>query len=135
MEGMQPSRRIPRTQSCRRIPRTQSCRRIHQDAVMPTHTKDAVMPTHTPGRSHADAYTRTHPIDHTSLPMYVRGTFNSEFQKLRYGVKSHFFGSRHSSDDRTHCQRLTHSSDDQGTLQMTGHTAIRLRHSSHYLAL
>src|SRR2546423_1701980 len=56
---------------------------------------------------------RANPTDHTSLPMYVWGTFNSGFPKLRYGVKSHFF--------------------DSGTLQMTGHSQ-RCEYSSHYLA-
>src|SRR5947199_4540898 len=84
-----PTRQAPRTKSSQQVPRTKPCRQVP----------------------------RTNPTDHTSLPMYVRGTLNSGFPKLRYGVKSHFLiqgtlqmtvhsqRRRHSSDERAHSQR------------------------------
>src|SRR5438477_300803 len=68
-----PSRQAPRTKSSQQVPRTKPCRQVP----------------------------RTNPTDHTSLSMYVWGSLNSGFPKLRYDVKSHFFRFGHSSDDRT----------------------------------
>ena len=71
--GTKPSRQAPRTKSSQQVPRMKPCRQVP----------------------------RTNPTDHTSLSMYVWGSLNSGFPKLRYDVKSHFFRFGHSSDDRT----------------------------------
>src|SRR5947207_3511004 len=100
-----PSRQVPRSKSSRQAPRTKS----------PGTKSSRQAPRMKPCRQ----VPRANPTDHTSLPMYVWGTFNSGFPTLRYGVKSHFFRFGHSSDDRRQ-QRHRHTSAI-GTLQMTGH--------------
>src|SRR2546430_608004 len=134
--GTKPSRQAPRTKPSRQAPRTKSLRTKPSRQVPRTKPSRQAPRTKSPGtkpsrqapRSKSPGtkpsrqaprmkpcrqVPRANPTDHTSLPMYVWGTFNSGFPKLRYGVKSHFF--------------------DSGTLQMTGHSQ-RCEYSSHYLA-
>ena len=108
-----PSRQAPRTKPSRQAPRTKSPG-TKPSRQAPRSKSPGTKPSRqAPRMKPCRQVPRANPTDHTSLPMYVWGTFNSGFPKLRYGVKSHFF--------------------DSGTLQMTGHSQ-RCEYSSHYLA-
>src|SRR5579859_1072222 len=129
-----PSRRIPKDAVRLRMNPAETYRKTQsgQGRTQPTHTKGRSQAKDEPSRhipkdtirprtNPADAYQRTqssqliprtNPSNHTSLSIYVRGTFNSGFPKLRYRVKSLFFGSRHSSGQPMHSWMHGHSSDD-----------------------
>src|SRR2546421_325603 len=104
--GTKSSRQVPRTKSSRQAPRTKSLR-MKPSRQAPRSKSPGTKPsrqaprTKSPRTKPCRQVPRTNPTDHTSLSMYVWGSLNSGFPKLRYDVKSHFFRFGHSSDDRT----------------------------------